>query len=94
MKLVISLFVLLVVSACSHHHNADKHHHHQFNKMCAYEITQNHLDVKASDEIKLEHEGETYYFSSQDKKKKFEENLSVNIKKSKENWLNGQSINK
>lgn len=85
--------ILLCFIACSHHHNKPKHHHHQFNKMCAYEVGENHLDVQGKDEFSLEHEGETYYFSSLENKQKFQKDLNHNVKKSKSNWRarHGQS---
>ena len=64
MKLLLLLMLVLNLVACSHHHNETEHHHHQFNKKCAYEVSQNHFDVEGKEEFKMEHGGETYYFSS------------------------------
>lgn len=45
MKSMLLVLLLMVSMACSHHHAKTEHHHHQYNKKCAYEVSQNHLDV-------------------------------------------------
>lgn len=89
MKLLLLLMLVLNLVACSHHHNETEHHHHQFNKKCAYEVSQNHFDVEGKEEFKIEHEGETYYFSSAEKMQKFKADIDENIKRSKQNWKSG-----
>ncbi len=89
MKLVLLLMIVFNIAACSHHHNKQEHHHHQFNKKCAYEVSQDHLDVEGKEEFRIEHEGEIYYFSSAENKKKFQADIDANIKRSKENWKKG-----
>ncbi len=95
MKLFFMSLVMMLCFACSHHHdNKTEHHHHQFDKKCAYEVSQNHMNVDGNPEITLEHNGETYYFSSVENKKKFQAELEENIKVSKENWLKNPPSNK
>ena len=86
MKLILFVLVLLTSISCAHHHNDVKHHHHEFDKKCAYEVSQNHFDVEGKEEFKIKHEGETYYFSSAEKMKEFQSNINENVKKSKSNW--------
>lgn len=88
MKAFLMSVLMVLCFACSHHHdNKTDHHHHQFDKKCAYEVSQNHLDIKGNPEITLEHNGEIYYFSSEENKSKFKAELDQNIKISKENWI-------
>ncbi|MBL7665627.1 MAG: hypothetical protein JNM93_10885 [Bacteriovoracaceae bacterium] len=86
MKLVFFLLLALSMFACSHHHNTTKHHHHQFNKKCAYEVSQNHFDTDGKEEFKIEHEGEAYYFSSAEKMQKFYSDIDAYTKRSMINW--------
>ena len=74
---------------CSHHHNKNPHHHHQFDKKCAYEVSQNHFDVEGKEEFKIKHGKETYYFSSAEKMQEFQKDINENVKKSKNNWRHG-----
>ncbi len=89
MKVLVLLMIVFSMVSCSHHHNKAEHHHHQFDKKCAYEISQNHFDVEGKDEFKIEHDGQTYYFSSLENMQKFQSDIDENIKKSKSNWRSG-----
>lgn len=88
MKLIILLSFILTMASCSHHHKKPAHHHHQFDKKCAYEVSQNHFTVEGKDEFKIEHVGQTYYFSSAENMKKFQNDLDISVKKANENWRN------
>ncbi|MBL7664289.1 MAG: YHS domain-containing protein [Bacteriovoracaceae bacterium] len=89
MKLVLFLILASSVFSCSHHHNKTLHHHHQFNKKCAYEVSQNHFDVEGKEEFKLEHNGEIYYFSSSENMKKFQSDIEAYVARSRKNWKKG-----
>ena len=86
--------IVFNIAACSHHDNKQEHHHHQFNKKCAYEVSQDHLNVEGKEEFKIEHAGETYYFSSAEKMQRFQADIDASIKRSKENWRRGRSSNR
>ena len=89
MKLLLLIFFLIGLVGCSHHHKKPEHHHHQFNKKCAYEVSQNHLDVEGKEEFQITHAGEKYFFSSAEKMQKFQAALDENIKASRKNWMKG-----
>ncbi len=97
--LFISLIFSLFFSSCAHHHNKVGHHHHDckencqvdhknemFNKYCALSIAEGDTHVKGSDDYKLVHAGQTYYFSSQEKLQRFKNNLDSNAKTAQEKW--------
>ncbi len=83
---ILGIVLMFVIASCAHHHNKVPHHHHKFEKNCAYEVGQNHFDVLGKEEFKLEHEGETYYFSSKEKRELLLKNLERNIEKSNHHW--------
>ena len=89
MKFIFLVITFLSLVACSHHHNKIEHHHHPFNKKCAYEVSQNHLNVEGKEEFSILHDKETYYFSSAEKMQKFQSDINANISRSKENWKKG-----
>ncbi len=89
MKLLALLIMIVSFANCAHHHNKNEHHHHQFNKKCAYSVSQDHLDVEGKEEFKLEHGKETYYFSSEENMQKFKKDINTNIERSKRNWRRG-----
>lgn len=81
------LFIILgTFLSCAHHHNKNDHHHHQFNKLCAYEVSNDHFEVSGKDVYQLVHEGETYYFSSAEAKANFEKDISQNLRRARGNW--------
>ena len=86
MKIFLLILTILGALSCSHHHNKTAHHHHQFNKMCAYEVSQNHFDVPGNEDFKMIHNGEAYYFSDSEKMASFQKDLDVNIQRSTDNW--------
>lgn len=87
--------VLLLSTACARHHESSGHHHHakekaaaapKYNSVCAESLAEGDGHVMGKKEFSLEHGGEIYYFSSKEKMKKFESNLTENIKRAEENW--------
>jgi YHS domain-containing protein len=89
MKVFVLLMIVFSMVSCSHHYNKAEHHHHQFDKKCAYEVSLNHLDVEGKEEYKFKHEGEVYYFSSNENMQKFKADIQANLSKSKTNWKKG-----
>lgn len=92
MKILLVLMVLVSLSSCAHHHNESTHHHHQYEKKCAYEVSQNHLNVEGMEEFKIDYEDKTYFFSSLEKKEKFQADIKSNIEKSEKNWRNNSAL--
>lgn len=86
LKLIILTLTVLTFVSCSHHHNKEEHHHHAFNKLCAYEVSLNHFDVAGNENYKIEHEGETYFFSSEEKMNKFKKDLQSNVRSARDNY--------
>ena len=84
------LMFLLIGFGCARHHEKSSHHHHseaaskneiKFNKLCAESLAEGDSHTNGKEEFKTVHAGHTYYFSSIEKKNKFEANLVENIKK-------------
>lgn len=106
MKLLLAILSSLILSSCAHHHGDVDHHHHKncakncdlyhekgemFNKHCAQSIIEGDLHVKGSDEFKLKHAGEIYYFSSKKKLENFKKHLKENTQRARRNWDNGSA---
>lgn len=102
MKRVLVLALLIGASACSHHHKAPDHHHHSatnvkpddsvaFDGNCPYAVMEGDLHTHGKEEFKLEHGGETYYFSSQDKLEKFKKDLPKNLSAARKKWKRGMA---
>lgn len=100
MKIILT-FVLsaFFIVSCSHHHKDVEHHHHKcddqcklhkgkamFEKHCAQSVSEGDMHVLGAEEYKLEHSGEIYYFSSEEKLKKFKRHLKKHTKAAKRNW--------
>lgn len=93
MTKTVLLFVSLAVFGCARHHEKTSHHHHEttsdrvkFDKLCAESLAEGDSHVMGKSEFSLEHGGDMYYFSSAEKKKRFEANLTENISKAEKNW--------
>lgn len=86
MKLIIVLLMSLSIVSCSHHHKETVHHHHAYDKHCALSVAHGKLDVLGKKEFSHKHSGETYYFSSLEKKEKFLKNIENNVSKADRNW--------
>jgi YHS domain-containing protein len=107
MKLfLISVLSTFLLSSCAHHHKDVKHHHHKscdanckvqhekgemFKKHCAQSVAEGDLHVQGSDEYKISHGNEIYYFSTEEKLNKFKKHLSKNAKSARRNWDAGSS---
>ena len=105
MKLLLSITLsMFFLASCAHHHNESSHHHHKkcnencklhkqksgmFDKHCAQSISEGDLHVKGTDDYKLEHGAQTYYFSSKEKMIKFKKNIDANANKARKNWETG-----
>lgn len=102
-SLVLTLSLLFTLVSCSHHKN-DPHHHHKcekscklhkdgkaYGKMCAMSVSMGDTHVKGKEDYKLEHDGQTYYFSSKAKMENFKKNIKANIKAANEIWLRASS---
>jgi len=100
-KIIIATILSFFVISCAHHHKKDAHHHHQcsekcetksntktdcFNHKCASSVLEGDIHVEGKEEFKLEHGGQIYYFSTLEKKNKFEKNLEQNIELAKKSW--------
>lgn len=81
MKILFIIIFHLFFVSCSHHYRYDK--------MCAYEVSQNHLDVPGKEEFFLDHKDETYYFSSAENRDKFRAKMDDYIKRANDNWRIG-----
>jgi YHS domain-containing protein len=99
--LLLSFLSLFLLGSCAHHHKKDgAHHHHKctkscsmhsdkgeaFNKHCAMSVSMGDMHVAGKKEWKLEHAGETYYFSSKEKMENFNQHLEQNISKARDFW--------
>lgn len=86
MKYFILFCMVLTLGACAHHHNKEEHHHHAFNKLCAYEVSQDHFETQGNEKYQVTHEGETYYFSTEEKMNEFKADIKANSAKAKTNF--------
>ncbi|MBK24601.1 MAG: hypothetical protein CME70_11455 [Halobacteriovorax sp.] len=86
MKLVLLTILSLFIVSCAHHHKEPEHHHHQYMKQCAYSVSHGKMNVEGKEEYKTEHDGKTYFFSSKEKKKKFDTDIAKNITKANKYW--------
>ncbi len=86
MKFITALLFTLLLSSCAHHHKSPEHHHHAYDKKCAYSVAHGDMDVKGSNEFKVDHGGKSYYFSSKDKMKKFMNKMETNVSIADRNW--------
>ncbi len=99
--LLVAILGAFFLSSCAHHHKDIDHHHHKscdknckvhhekgemFDKHCAQSVSEGDLHVKGSDDFKLKHGGEVYYFSSEEKLKKFKNDIEQNSKRARTNW--------
>ncbi len=94
---ILSLFV-----SCAHHHKDAKHHHHKcskscelhkgamFEKHCAQSVAEGDVHVKGSEDFKLKHGGQVYYFSSKEKMATFKKHLENNLDSAHKNWNAGR----
>ncbi len=105
MKLfIVSSLSLFLLSSCSHHHKQDGgHHHHKcmqscemhskkgeaFNKHCAMSMAMGDIHVAGSEDYKIVHGGETYYFSTKEKMIEFRKNINKNIQRANRFWTVG-----
>lgn len=104
MKILILVLVLVTFASCAHHHKNSGHHHHEckkscklnhksgkmFDKKCAYSLAEGDSHINGSEDFKLKHGNETYYFSSKEKLEKFMLNLKDNLKAAKKNWVKSE----
>lgn len=100
MKLILFLLTtLLLTLSCSHHHKDASHHHHEckedckihaykamFDKHCAQSVSEGDMHIMGSDEYKITHGGEIYYFSSEKKLEDFKKHIDEKSKEAKNNW--------
>lgn len=88
MKKLLLLIPLFFMFSCAHHHKGTAHHHDALEKHCAYSVSEGDMHTMGKDEFTFEHGGETYYFSSEEKREKFKKNLSHRILNAKNKWEN------
>jgi len=100
--LFISILGVLFLSSCAHHHKeAGGHHHHKckmkscsmmskdgaiFKNHCAMSVSMGDMHVEGKKDFKIEHGGETYYFSSKEKMIHFKKNIEKNLTRARDNW--------
>ena len=100
--ILISILSMFIFSSCAHHHKKEGgHHHHKcsmkncsmkkvegeaFNKHCAMSISMGDMHVEGKKDYKIEHGGETYYFSTKEKMETFQVNLDKNIEEAQRHW--------
>lgn len=102
--LLITILSVFFLASCAHHHRDMEHHHHKrcdknckqyhdkgemFDMFCAQSVSEGDLHVKGNKDYKLEHGGETYYFSSKKKMNKFKDNVKTNSERARRNWETG-----
>ncbi len=86
MKYVIVLMFSTFLMSCSHHHKKPEHHHHAYDKQCAYSVAHGDFKTKGSNEYKMKHGGNTYYFSTSQKREQFKKDLEQNIQSADKEW--------
>lgn len=86
MKFITMLLLTILLTSCAHHHKEPDHHHHAYDKQCAYSVAHGDVDVKGSDEFKMDHGGKTYFFSTEEKMKDFKSKLNENINIADKHW--------
>tara|TARA_B100001971_G_scaffold84647_1_gene78056 strand:+ start:172387 stop:172704 length:318 start_codon:yes stop_codon:yes gene_type:complete len=100
MKIIlISLLAAFFMTSCAHHHKDVAHHHHNcdknckkhhekdmFDKHCAQSVSEGDFHAMGKDDYKLEHGGQTYYFSSKEKLGKFKKDIEANAKAARTRW--------
>lgn len=59
----------------------------EFDGACAMAMADGKYNI-GEDKFVLQHDGKTYYFSSEAAKQKFEKNLTGNVKRAQQNWIN------
>jgi len=99
--LLLPILSLFLLGSCAHNHKkTGEHHHHKctkscdmhsdkgeaFNKHCAMSISMGDMHVAGKKDFKIDHAGETYYFSTKEKMQKFKSNLKENISKARIFW--------
>lgn len=89
------LILSLIFVGCARHHEKLSHHHHpdttkesevMFNKLCSESLAEGDVHIAGNDEYWTQHGGKIFYFSSIEKKRKFDKNLPENIKKAQSNF--------
>jgi YHS domain-containing protein len=100
-KILTILASTFLLGSCAHHHKDVEHHHHKscdvnckvfhakgemFEKHCAQSISEGDLHVKGTEDFKLNHSGQVYYFSSEQKLDKFKKHLELNAVNAQKNW--------
>lgn len=100
MKYLLSVMLLALVS-CAHHHEGSGHHHHQgkanytkspkdakvkYDNHCASSVMEGDKHTVGKEEFQLEHGGQFYYFSTEEKMNEFKKNLTENAHKADKNW--------
>ena len=107
MKLLLTTILgVFFLSSCAHHHKGSAHHHHDncnkncsmehnskamFKEHCAQSVSEGDLHVQGKKEFSLSHSGDTYYFSTEEKMKKFEAHIEKHIKSARKNWESSSS---
>ncbi len=107
MKNLVLLIVGIILGvSCAHHHKEGAHHHHKackesckvnhakvdmFSRYCAQSILEGKLHVKGEEELSLKHGGQIYYFSTEEKRDKFKENLELNAINATKIWHEGSA---
>lgn len=102
MKLFLTMTLgVFFLFSCAHHHKDVEHHHHKnckkncsmkhnskamFKNHCAQSVSEGDLHVPGKKEYSLSHSGETYYFSTEEKKKTFVKHIEENTKRAQKNW--------
>lgn len=101
-KIIVATFFLFFAMSCAHHHAKNAHHHHvcddkcpkdhatnqdTFQHKCATSIMEGDAHIEGKEDYKISHAGHIYYFSSEDKMKKFEQNLEKNIQVANQAWV-------
>jgi YHS domain-containing protein len=103
--LLISILSAFLFTSCAHHHGESAHHHHKggkncelnkndmemFKKHCAQSVSEGDSHVNGSVDYTLNHAGELYYFSTQEKMDKFKLGLEQNIQSARAKWDNAET---
>lgn len=92
-KIAALAVVSMIFVSCAHHDNKVDHHHHEdaakisYEGKCAYSVENAKFDVPGNPEFKLQHEGTTYYFSSQEKLNLFKKDIPHNVERANKVWM-------
>lgn len=98
-SLLLMTTFLFLFGSCAHHHAKKPHHHHEctkscklhkdgtaYEKHCAQSVSEGDVHIMGKEEFRIDHGGQTYYFSSKKKMKAFKKDLKKNVESANKQW--------